>query len=81
MKPELLTANHGYLPSRTLIYINTRRGVYNLWTQPVDGGAPKQLTNCQSEVIFAFDRLGDGKQLAVARGLQTNDVILISNSK
>ncbi len=66
---------------RALTYAAARSGVWNIWSQPLEGNSPKQLTNWQSEVIFAFAWSTDGKQLAVARGLQTNDVILISNSK
>jgi hypothetical protein len=62
-------------------YAAAHNGVWNIWSQPLDGGKPVQLTSWQSEVIFAFAWSQDGKQLAVARGLQTNDVILISNSK
>jgi serine/threonine protein kinase/Tol biopolymer transport system component len=65
--------------SRALIYIDTRGGVSNLWTQPIDGGAPKQLTDFKSETIFSFDYSRDGKQLAVSRGTINNDVVLIKD--
>jgi len=39
----------------------------------------KQMTNFKSDLIFAFDWSGDGKQLALARGATSSDVILISN--
>jgi len=45
--------------------------------QPFDGGAPKQLTNFTSDRIFWFDFSRDGKQVALSRGTQTSDVILI----
>jgi Tol biopolymer transport system component len=66
---------------RALIYGITRGGVTNLWAQPIDGSAPKQLTNFASERIFSFDFSHDGKQVALARGTQTSDVVLISNFK
>jgi Tol biopolymer transport system component len=65
--------------SHALIYIDTRGGVSNLWTQAIDGGAPKQLTDFKSETIFSFDFSRDGKQLALSRGSVINDVVLISN--
>ncbi|MEO7673897.1 MAG: DPP IV N-terminal domain-containing protein, partial [Pyrinomonadaceae bacterium] len=65
--------------SRSLIYINTRNGISNLWMQPVDGGAPKQLTDFKSDIIYSFDYSRDGKKLALSRGTQTIDVVLISN--
>jgi eukaryotic-like serine/threonine-protein kinase len=65
---------------RAIVYV-ARGGVSNLWAQPVDGGAPKQLTNFTNDLIFAFDFSSDGKQLALSRGTMTSDVILISNFK
>ena len=47
----------------------------------VDGGPPKQLTNFTSDQIFGFDISRDGKQLALARGTQASDVVLISDFK
>ncbi len=64
---------------RALIYGVTQKGVTNLWAQPIDGSAPKQLTNFASERIFSFDLSRDGKQVALARGTQSSDVVLISN--
>jgi hypothetical protein len=46
--------------------------------QPIDGGAPKQLTHYNSGRIFWFDISRDG-QLALARGSQSSDVVLIRN--
>jgi serine/threonine protein kinase/Tol biopolymer transport system component len=62
-----------------LTYIDTRKGISNLWSQPLAGGRPKQLTNFQAETIFDFAWSRDGKQLALARGVINNDVVLISN--
>ena len=53
----------------------------NVWSQPLDGAAPKQLTDFKQERIFAFDWSRDGKQLALARGTLTRDAVLISNFK
>ena len=62
-----------------LDYFLTRGGVSNLWRQPLAGGPPRQITNFNSEQIFSFDWSRDGKQLALARGTTSQDVILISN--
>jgi TolB protein len=65
---------------KAILYRDTRNGITNIWSQPVDGGAPKQLTDISKpEQIFTFDLSGDGKQLAVSRGIVTSDVVLISN--
>ncbi|HEY8205456.1 MAG TPA: protein kinase [Pyrinomonadaceae bacterium] len=66
---------------RSLVYGVTQNGVTNLWAQPIDGSPPKQLTNFASERIFNFNFSRDGKQVALARGTQTSDVVLISNFK
>lgn len=65
--------------SRALIYIVTRGGVSNLWQQPVEGGAPRQLTDFKSGNIFSFDYSRDSRQLALSRGTVNDDVVLIKN--
>ena len=61
----------------SLAYIMNHDGVSNIWTQPVDGGATKQLTDFKSDQIFWFDWSPDAKQLGVSRGNVTSDVVLI----
>lgn len=63
---------------RALAYTDTRQGVSNVWAQPLAGG-PRQITDFKSELIFDFAWSRDGKQLALARGTQTSDVVLIRN--
>jgi hypothetical protein len=46
---------------------------------PVGGGPPRRLTDFKSDSIFWFDFSRDGRQLALARGTQISDVVLISN--
>jgi Tol biopolymer transport system component len=57
----------------------TRNGVSNIWRQKLKGGPPKQITNFTSGLIFYFDWSRDGKQLALTRGSQSSDVILITD--
>ncbi|MFN0123757.1 MAG: winged helix-turn-helix domain-containing protein [Blastocatellia bacterium] len=64
---------------RALTYIATRDGVSNLWAQPIDGGAPRQLTQFREDQIFRFAWSRDGKQLALDRGLTLRDIILLSD--
>jgi Tol biopolymer transport system component/DNA-binding winged helix-turn-helix (wHTH) protein len=63
--------------SSAVVYADTRNGVSNIWSRPIDGGKPVQLTNFESDLIFKFALSPDGKRLAVARGIVTNDVVLI----
>jgi serine/threonine protein kinase len=62
-----------------LSYIDSQDGAANIWSQPVNGGAPKKLTNFKSDQIFSYDWSRDGKILALARGVETRDVILIKD--
>ena len=64
---------------QALIYADTQGGVSNLWRQPITGGAPTQLTNFKSDLIFNFAWSRDGQQFVYARGTITRDVVTISN--
>jgi eukaryotic-like serine/threonine-protein kinase len=65
--------------SRSLTYLDHRRGIDNLWAQSIDGGPPKQLTNFTESAIFSFDWSREG-QLVASRGVLTTDVVLISDA-
>jgi Tol biopolymer transport system component len=62
-------------------YIVTRNGVSNIWQQNLAGVAPKQITNFESGEIFDFGWSHDGTQLALTRGSESSDVILIRDSR
>ncbi len=64
--------------SRSILFAENKTGVTNIWAQPIDGTAPRQITNFTSESINSFDFSRDGKQIAVSRGSSTSDVVLIS---
>jgi Tol biopolymer transport system component len=77
-----ITAGLRWTPDgRALMYIDTINGVSNIWSLPIAGSAPKQLTDFKTDQIFWFDFSRDGKQLALSRGTQTSDVILIRDFK
>ena len=63
----------------SIAYIDNRGGAGNIWALPVAGGTPKQITEFKSDGVFWFDWSRDGRQLALARGTQVSDVVLISN--
>jgi Tol biopolymer transport system component len=65
---------------RAVFFAERRGGVSNIWSQPIDGSAPKQLTNFKSDLIFGFDFSEDGKALVLSRGTVSNDVVLISDT-
>jgi Tol biopolymer transport system component len=66
---------------RALTYIVNRGGVSNIWIQPLDGNSPAQLTDFKSDRIFSFDWSRDGKWLALSRGPEERDVVLMSDFK
>jgi Tol biopolymer transport system component len=64
---------------RGIAYIDTIGTVGNIWQQPLEGGAPRQLTDFKTDRIFRFAWSADGKRIVCSRGIETNDVVLISN--
>jgi len=65
---------------RAVLYAERRAGVSNVWSQPIDGSAAKQLTNFKADQVFGFDVSRDGKSLVLARGTVSNDVVLIADT-
>ena len=60
-------------------YVLTRNSVSNIWRQKLSGGPPKQITTFESGQIFDFAWSHDGSQLALTRGTESSDVVLMSN--
>ncbi len=65
---------------KAIAFLNSPGGVPNIWTQPLDGGDPKPLTEFPSDSIITFNWNADGSRLAVIRGVETSDVLLINRS-
>lgn len=64
---------------RGLAYIDKRGGISNVWSQPLDGQPPRQVTDFKSDQIFNFAWSKDGNQFAFVRGIMTSDTVLISD--
>jgi eukaryotic-like serine/threonine-protein kinase len=64
---------------QSIFFVDSRDG--NIWSQPISGGAPKQITKYESDEVSAFDLSRDGKQLVVTRGSTVSDVVLIRGLK
>jgi Tol biopolymer transport system component len=62
-----------------ITYIDWIGDISNLWLQPVDGGKPKQLTDYKQGYIYRREWSRDGKKLALVRGSETSDAILITD--
>ena len=67
--------------SRALTYVVSRDGVSNIWSQLIDGGPPRQLTNFTTDRIFRYAWSRDGKHLACERGQVINDIVLLGAGK
>ncbi len=63
---------------RGISFVNSVNGADNVWEQPVAGGPPKAVTHFTSDKIFDFDWSHDGR-LALSRGTDTTDAVLIRN--
>ena len=63
-----------------ITYVSSQNGVHDIWSQPIDGGAPRKLTDFKSDHIFTFDWSRDNK-LVISHGSSTSDVVLIRNAK
>jgi TolB protein len=64
----------------SIAYLDNSSGILNVWSQPLDGGTPKQLTNYKSEFVTSFAISRDGK-IATYRWSATRDIVLIKDFK
>ena len=63
-----------------IVYPIREKGVDNLWLQPLDGGAGRQVTNFTSLKIYSYQWSADGKSLVLVRGDSPTDLVLIQDS-
>jgi Tol biopolymer transport system component/predicted Ser/Thr protein kinase len=77
--PNLARDVHWSPDGKSLQYHLARNGASNIWDQPLSGAPAKQITDFPSGLIFDFAWSNDGKELYVAKGERTSDVVLISN--
>ena len=66
---------------KSILYTVTSNNVTNIWSQPVDGGPPKQFTDFKDLLMTGFSWSRDGKQLACTRGTLVRDAILVTDLK
>jgi dipeptidyl aminopeptidase/acylaminoacyl peptidase len=69
----------GWMPDRRGIGFIDMTTQSNIWVQPLDGSTPRQLTHfTDGRTIADFAWSPDGAQLAVARAIETNDIVLFT---
>jgi Tol biopolymer transport system component len=62
---------------KSVVYPIRENGVDNLWQQSLDGSAGKQLTSFKAEHIWDYHWSPDGSKLAMVRGHNDSDVVLM----
>ena len=67
-----------WISNRELSYIRNDGGYANIWCYNLDTGARKQLTQFNSDRIYAYAWSPDYKQIACKRGTNTSNVTMIS---
>ncbi len=64
-----------------IVYNVRQHGVDNLWLQPLDGSAFRQITHFTSERISRFKFSPDASQLAIERGHNESDAVLLRDTQ
>jgi Tol biopolymer transport system component len=59
--------------------VTYRDWVNGIWQQDIAGGEPQRLKGLPQEKLYAYDWSPDGKVFAFTRGVESRDVVLISN--
>jgi Tol biopolymer transport system component/phage shock protein PspC (stress-responsive transcriptional regulator)/predicted Ser/Thr protein kinase len=65
---------------KAIVYRVREKGIDNLWEQPLDGSTPRQLTHFTVEQITQFRFSRDGSRLAIQRGHNESDAVLLRDS-
>ena len=77
--PELNMGSHWTPDGQALTYMVMQKNVGNIWLQPLNGDAPRPLTNFKDGEIYNYAFSRDGTRLFLARGHQIRDALLIKN--
>jgi serine/threonine protein kinase/Tol biopolymer transport system component len=73
--------NYVFLPDgKGVAYIVREKGVENLWVQPLDGSARRQMTHFASQFISSFSFSPDGSKIGFVRGHSDSDAILLRDT-
>lgn len=64
-----------------VVYPIREKGVDNMWSQPLDGGPGRQITNFTALKIYSYQWSHDGKNLAFVRGESPSDLVLIQDAQ
>jgi len=62
---------------RGFYFCDSQDDVANIWYQPLDGSAPRQVTRFENGRIWGYDLSADGKSMVVSHGDVLNDAVLL----
>ncbi len=65
---------------KAVVYTVREKGIDNLWLQPLDGSAYRQLTHFTTERMMNFHFSADGSQVAIERGHFDSDAVLLTDT-
>jgi eukaryotic-like serine/threonine-protein kinase len=65
---------------KSVIYSVRQKGIVNLWMQPLDNSPSRQLTHFTSEGIEAIRFSKDGTKIAMERGHDESDAVLLRDA-
>ena len=80
-RPIITKIIHFSRDGKSVIYTVRDHGVDNLWQQPLDGSAGKQITSFTSDRIWDYHWSDDGSKFAIVRGHTDSDVVLIKDQQ
>jgi serine/threonine protein kinase/Tol biopolymer transport system component len=66
---------------KSLLYSMNKNSISNVWSQPLAGGAPKQITFFKDSLMTGFAWSNDGKLFAATRGSLMRDAVLITDMR
>jgi len=64
---------------KSILYIDGRNRIDNIWSQPIAGGEPRQLTFFESNRIYRFDVSPSNGDLVLSRGSESSDAVMVTN--
>jgi Tol biopolymer transport system component len=65
----------------TLTYVRTEHNVSNLFARGVFDSTQQQLTQFETDQIFAFDWSRDRSRLAIVRGVESRNAVMLPASR
>ncbi len=80
-RPVILRDGRWIPNQQALAYVDSRSGSPNVWTYPLNGKAPQQLTHFLSGRIFGIALSPDGNKIALSRGSINSDAVLFSRNR